>query len=212
MGKLKITIADILRRDLFQNAKLIAGEGGKNRKVKWTHILEMEDFDSFINGGELILTTGSNLQFDSSAGIDQLKKLIKYEVAGICIELGTHIKTIDPSIIEYANQHQFPIIVFTCIVKFVDITQDLHSIIVNSHHEKLHHLHNLSNEFNQLSLASNGILKIIKKLYDYFGKTIFLITDEEKIYYYPIKCKDIAASTLSKSNDDNQQNSYNHLF
>jgi PucR family transcriptional regulator, purine catabolism regulatory protein len=212
MGKLKITIADILRRDLFQNAKLIAGEGGKNRKVKWTHILEMEIFDSFINGGELILTTGSNLQFDSSAGIDQLKKLIKYEVAGICIELGTHIKTIDPSIIEYANQHQFPIIVFTCIVKFVDITQDLHSIIVNSHHEKLHHLHNLSNEFNQLSLASNGILKIIKKLYDYFGKTIFLITDEEKIYYYPIKCKDIAASTLSKSNDDNQQNSYNHLF
>ena len=77
MGKLKITIADILRRDLFQNAKLIAGEGGKNRKVKWTHILEMEDFDSFINGVEFILTTGSNLQFVSSAGKDQLKKLIK---------------------------------------------------------------------------------------------------------------------------------------
>ncbi|MBP2077126.1 PucR family transcriptional regulator [Oceanobacillus polygoni] len=186
----KVTIKAILNRDIFKHAILIAGETGENREIKWTHILEMEAFDSFINGGELILTTGSNIQFDSSAGIPKIKKLIERDVAGICIELGTHVKSVDPAIIEFANQHHFPIIAFERIVKFVDITQDLHTIIINSHHQMLKHLHVLSNQFNELSLEPNGILKILKKLYDLFHTTVLLITDDKKIFYYPLKLKE----------------------
>lgn len=190
MENWKVTINDILGRDIFKNAKLIAGEKGKDREIKWSHILEMEAFDSFINGGELILTTGSNIEFDSPAGIPKLNKLIEKDVAGICIELGTHVKAIAPEIIAFANKHHFPIIAFSQIVKFVDITQDLHTIIINRHHQMLNHLHVLSNQFNELSLEPNGILKILKKLYDLFHATALLITDDKKAFYYPLKLKE----------------------
>src|SRR5690625_4671504 len=131
MEHLKITIDSILKRGLFRDSVLIAGTKGRNREIKWTHILEMDAFDSFINGGELILTTGSNIDFDSAKGLSKVKKLIDSEVAGICVELGTHVKKIDDAIIELANHHAFPIITFTETVKFVDITQDLHTIIIN---------------------------------------------------------------------------------
>ncbi|MFA1818883.1 PucR family transcriptional regulator [Virgibacillus oceani] len=186
MEQLKITIDSILKRELFRDAVLVAGTEGRNREIKWTHILEMDAFDSFINGGELILTTGSNIAFDSADGISKVKKLIESDVAGICVELGTHINKIDAAIIEMANHHAFPLITFTETVKFVDITQDLHTIIINSHHEQLHHLHVLSNEFNELSLEPNGILKILKKLHGYFNKTVLLITDDKKMHYYPL--------------------------
>jgi len=202
MNHFKITIDNILKRELFRDSILVAGEEGKSREIKWTHILEMDDFDSFINGGELILTTGSNISFDSAEGISKVKKLIKSHVAGICVELGTHVKKIHPTIIEIANQHHFPIIVFSETVKFVDITQDLHTIIINSHHEQMHHLHVLSNEFNELSLGPNGILNILKKVHDYFNKTVLLITDDQKMYYYPL---------LNKVNTENLHSLVSHM-
>lgn len=190
MENVKITIDDILKRALFIDAVLVAGADGRNREIKWTHILEMDAFDSFINGGELILTTGSNIPFDSPEGLPKVKKLIDSDVAGICVELGTHVEEMDDTIIDLANQHAFPLITFTETVKFVDITQDLHTLIINSHHEQLHHLHKLSNEFNELSLEPNGILKILKKLHGYFHKTVLLITDDKKMYYYPLDNKE----------------------
>src|SRR5699024_2318476 len=164
MNHFKITIDNILKRELFRDSILVAGEEGKSREIKWTHILEMDDFDSFINGGELILTTGSNISFDSAEGISKVKRLIKSHVAGICVELGTHVKKINPTIIEIADQHHFHIIVFSETVKFVDITQDLHTFIINSHPEQMHHLHVLSNEFIQLSLEHNVISQLLKNV------------------------------------------------
>jgi purine catabolism regulator len=188
--KVKVTIQDILHRPLFKEAILVAGENGKDREIIWTHILEMEAFESFINGGELILTTGSNLAFDSSKGIPKLEKLIELNAAGLCIELGTHIKAIEPEIIDVANKHNFPLLVFPNFVKFVDVTQDLHTILVNTHHEQLKHLHDLSNEFNELSLKPNGILKILKKLYEFSGMDVLLLTDDKQLFYYPLRKKE----------------------
>lgn len=212
MESLKVTVQDILRRSLFQEAELVTGEKGVHREIKWTHILEMEAFDSFINGGELILTTGSNLPLDSKEGIPKLKKLIEMEVAGLCVELGTYVKEINPSIIEFANEHHFPIITFTDIVKFVDITQDLHTIIINSHHEQLKHLHELSSEFDELSLEPNGILKILKKLYESFHLNVFLVSDDNQLFYYPLKHKEQAEAILSEINKKGDVEPYRELL
>src|SRR5699024_9375772 len=73
--------------------------------------------------------------------------------------------------------------------------------IINSHHEQMHHLHVLSNEFNELSLGPNGILKILKKIHDYFNKTVLLITDDQKMYYYAL---------LNKVNTENLHSLINH--
>ena len=45
----------------------------------------------------------------------------------------------------------FPIMVFEKAVKFVDISQDLHTVIINQHHEMLSKLDTLSRKFNELS-------------------------------------------------------------
>ncbi len=212
MDNFKVTVKDILKRKLFEKATLITGEKGVNREIKWTHILEMEAFDSFINGGELILTTGSNMQLDLKEGISELIKLINLEVSGLCIELGTHVQEIDPAIIEYANEHDFPIIIFPDVVKFVDITQDLHTIIINSHHEQLKHLHELSNTFNELSLEPNGILKILKKLYESFHLNILLVSDDKQLFYYPLKNKKQAEAILSQINKKREVQPYHEFL
>ena len=128
MNEFMLTIRDILSRESFENAKVVAGENGLDRQVKWSHIVEVADFGSLINGGELILTTGIGLQSDLPSQLEFVNKLIAKDVACLCIEVGTYFKQFPQEVIQLANQHDFPIIVFEKTVKFVDITQDLHTL------------------------------------------------------------------------------------
>lgn len=191
VNKFEITIKDILKRDIFKNAQVIAGHKGLKNQVKWTHILETKKFETLINGGELILTTGAGLNLNNPESISFIEKLIKKNTAGICIELGTHVNSISKELLELSNRFEYPIIVFNDFVKFVDITQDLHSLIINKHHHLLKLLNELSMNFNELSLLPNGILKILEKLYSYTNGVALFITNKSKSIYYPPNTKNV---------------------
>ena len=191
---MQISVSDILKRPLFQNAKVIAGKDGIGRQVKWAHVLEVKEFESLINGGELILTTGVGLQLDLPTQLKYVKRLIEKDVAGICIELGPYFSAIPEKIIQLANEYNFPLIVFEKTVKYVDITQDLHTMIINQHHQKLAQLDSLSRKFIDLSLAPNWILKILQELHLFFKQGILFIGDHEKSYYYPSEMKEVESA------------------
>ena len=120
-------------------------------------------------------------------------------MACICIEVGPYFKLIPPEIIELADKHAFPFIVFEKTVKFVDITQDLHTFIINQHHQMLSQLDILSRKFITLSLAPNGILKILQELNQFFRHNILFISDDTKPYYYPSEIKELEMTIRSPS-------------
>ncbi|MFC5589502.1 PucR family transcriptional regulator [Sporosarcina soli] len=191
MNELRLTVGDVLSRNPFKSAKVVAGEGGLDRQVKWTHVLEVNEFESLIDGGEMILTTGGGLQPDLPNQLKYVEKLIEKNVACICIELGYYFKEMPPELLTLANEHDFPIIIFENPVKFVDITQDLHTFIINQHHQMLSQLDTLSRKFNALSLTPNGILKILQELHQFFQKSILFMTDDRRAYYYPPESKEM---------------------
>ena len=53
----------LLLRDLIRDLdiRLVAGEAGLDRPVRWVHISEIADPTPWLSGGELLLTTGMNL-------------------------------------------------------------------------------------------------------------------------------------------------------
>ncbi|WP_373895520.1 PucR family transcriptional regulator [Virgibacillus sp. CBA3643] len=201
----ELTINDIIKRDSFKDAKVIAGKQGISRHVRWTHILETNKFDSLINGDELILTTGAGLKLDSSSALPYIRNLIDRKAAGICVEIGTHVSHISNEVIQLANQRQFPIIIFDHFVKFVDITQDLHSLMINQHHQMLNQLNQLSTRFNELSLLPNGILKILQELHTYLKGDTLYITDESRSYYYPPETKFMEEKIRQHISDQSHQ-------
>lgn len=160
-----LTVQEILQRPLFQNAVVIAGEDGLTRRVRWVHILEVSNFEHLINGEELILTTGISFHSDASSAVSYVEELAKQNASCLCIELGHYFDHIPETMIEAANKHQLPLIIFPHTVRFVDITQDLHSMIINSHHRMLQELESISREFHRLTLTSQGVTNVLKLLH-----------------------------------------------
>jgi len=130
-AELKLTIGEVLKHDLFKHAKVVAGSCGLSRPIRWVHILESRENTSFINGGELILSTGIGFGENVTKRLSYLNELIQCQAVGLCIELGPYIPEIPMDMLEIANHHGFPLIAFEQPVRFVDITLDLHESIIN---------------------------------------------------------------------------------
>ncbi|TVY10504.1 PucR family transcriptional regulator [Paenibacillus cremeus] len=160
-----LTVGEALQRPLFQHAKVVAGAGGLHRPIRWVHILEIASFEKLIHGEEMILTTGIGFQLDRAASVSFMDNLIQQQAACLCIELGPYFQSVSDELLELANRCDFPFIVFPHQVRFVDITQDLHSLIINRHHEALQELESVSRAFHRLSLTSQGTLQILKLLH-----------------------------------------------
>ncbi|MBS4023926.1 MAG: PucR family transcriptional regulator [Dethiobacter sp.] len=156
-----LTIARILKRPLFKHARVVAGQGGLSRTIRWVHILESAENASFLNGGEFILSTGIGFGQKTKKHLFYLKEVIRRKAVGLCIELGPYFPEIPPDMIALADKLRFPLIAFTQPVRFVDITLDLHEHIVNIHTKALRELSVFSRDLQQLTLQTHSLPRIL---------------------------------------------------
>lgn len=179
-----LTIKDVMNRPLFKRAYIAAGNQGEHRTVGWVHVLEITNISPYVSRGDLILSTGLWLKIKQERR-QYLMQLIQSEAAGLCVEFGTSIEVIPEDILELANEHHFPIIVFDRPVRFVEITQDIHSYIINRQHQLLRDLETYSRKVQQLTLQSTDLSSILRLLHEYAAQPVVYVSSLEQNRYYP---------------------------
>jgi PucR family transcriptional regulator, purine catabolism regulatory protein len=175
-----LTVSDILKRRHFEHVHLAAGHKGLNRTVKWVHVVEVANINKLLNGKELILSTGVGWKDSKSLFLSFLQQLIECDASGLCIEMGTYTTSIPQEIIDLANEHHFPIILFLKEVPFVEITQDIHTYLINQHYQMISKLETYSQQLNQKLLSMEKYDEILKFLHNYLGhQVIFRINGKD---------------------------------
>ncbi|MFC5531911.1 PucR family transcriptional regulator ligand-binding domain-containing protein [Cohnella yongneupensis] len=91
-AELVLTVGEALTRPLFQDARLLAGSRGLERRIRWVHILETPHFETLIHGQEMILTTGMSLNLDAASSLSFVDNLIRHNAACLCIEIGPYFE------------------------------------------------------------------------------------------------------------------------
>lgn len=184
--EVKLSIKEILQNKHFNYAKVIAGKEGLGRLVRWVHVLEVTNaIENLLTGNELILSTGIGWKGDQNVFSSLVQQSIDSNAAGICIELGPYISKIPQKIVELADRHDFPIIVFTKEVRFIDITQEIHSLLIKKHYLILSDLEEYSNRLNQLLLSSNPHQEILQLLHNHLKMTVFYISNQGQAQVIP---------------------------
>lgn len=133
-----LTVEEILKTPYFEHAFVAAGHSGLQKQVTWAHILEITDCKDYVNGNELVLTTGIGWK-EQNELLLFMKNLISQNVTALCLQLGlkfNHLKTIDDlpiEVLEEAERNNFPLILFPeehdC--RYVDLIKNLHSMFIN---------------------------------------------------------------------------------
>ena len=181
-----LTIEDVLAHEVFNDAEVIAGKLGLYRSVSWLHIFEMTDIESFVNGNEMILSTGVHFVQNINSFLVYLQKLIDLQVSCLCLELGQSVKSVPLEVIELANKHDFPIVIFKKTVRFIDITQAIHALIINDHCEMLEKLNKTSRAFFRSTLESKGIRNILELLQTSTEAQVIYLPMQKTPIFFPV--------------------------
>lgn len=171
-----LSISEILKTPAFQYATVIAGQKGLNKKVDWAHILEMVDCSDYVNGHELILTTG--LGWEKEEDINTfVQNLIEKNVTAMCLQLGKKfnryrtVADIPDKVIEEANRFNFPLIVFPeehdC--RYIDLIKNIHSMIINRNYKIFVDQEEFLNRFYLMLINNHDIDDILYFIHKNLG-------------------------------------------
>ncbi len=178
-----LLVRNILKRPFFEKAKVLSGKNGLDRKVEWAHIVEIARFGHLLNGKEVILSTGIGWAHDEEKSLSYLQQLLDYNVSALCVELIFTTKELPQKMLDLAEQHDFPIIAFTEEVRFIDITKDLHELLLGYHEDIWWKLENLYNQLNKELISNGNVGDFLRILHKETEQTIALKYNEQYRFF-----------------------------
>src|SRR5947208_4812730 len=100
-----LTLAELLR-DL--DLGLLAGDANADAPIRWVHISELLDPTPWLSGGELLLTTGLQLDGDE-AQVAFLERIYEHRLAGLGFGIGFGHAELPAPIVAAARRLDFPL-------------------------------------------------------------------------------------------------------
>jgi DNA-binding PucR family transcriptional regulator len=120
----------------MENLKIVAGNRGLDRIIKWVHYMENPEYIDWLKGGELIVITGILLNNKVAELLELVKNLYNKKVAGLVINVGPYIECTPKQVMDLADSLDFPLFELPFEVKIIDFSQSICKAIFNSKIEK----------------------------------------------------------------------------
>lgn len=180
-----LRVKDILDRPHFECAQILVGMKGLNRTIKWVHVVEIDTFGHLLNGQEMVLTTGIGWMNDDAKRIHYLQQLLDHDASVLCIELNGKVKSVPEDMLALAEKHDFPIIIFNKEVKFVEITKDIHKLLLGYQEKIWWDLEHLYKEMYQNLVNNGSIDSFLKILHQGTNKQVSLIHNSGQSWVFP---------------------------
>ena len=143
-----------LLRDL--EVRLVAGEAGIDSAVRWVHISEIVDPTPWLSGGELLLTTGLQLE-RAEIQRDYVARLAGHGLSGLGLGTGFAHETIPEAMIEAADKLGFPLFEVPYEVPFIAVTEKAFTHLVNEHYAVLQRALTAHERLERIVLSERGL-------------------------------------------------------
>jgi purine catabolism regulatory family protein/PucR-like helix-turn-helix protein len=115
---------------------LISGEQAAKGHVRWVHSTELPDPTPWLRGGELLLTTGLQLQ-SAKAQRELIVRLAAHEIGGLGFGTGFAHKRLPPALADEARKRDFPLFEVPYELPFIAITERVFAQLLDERYEML---------------------------------------------------------------------------
>src|SRR3954447_6363499 len=179
-----LSLADVLELPVVRRALPELITGGVECELRWSHVIEMRDPDDLLKGGELVLTTGLGAGDDPARQADWIRSLIEQGMAALAVELGSSWRAVPPAIVGACSQAGVPVLAFHRAVRFIDITEAVHSAVLHAQFDLLRRGEEIHRRFTELILQGRGAPEILAELAAAVGNPVMLEDAAHALVYY----------------------------
>ncbi len=163
-----LTIGELLRS---LDLRLMAGESALEVPVRWVHISELEDPTPWMSGGELLLTTG--LQLDTAKRQRAFVNLLAdHHLAGLGFGTGFSHEQVPDAIAAAARERDLPLVEVPYEVPFIAVTEAAFSRLVNEQYAVLRRAISAHERLERIVLAERGLDAVVAALATLIGGSV----------------------------------------
>jgi PucR family transcriptional regulator, purine catabolism regulatory protein len=143
--------------------ELTTGDAGADAPVRWVHISELPDPTPWLSGGELLLTTG--IQLDSEKRQREFVRLLAgHHLSGLGFGTGFNHDTVPTGVAEEADELGFPVFEVPYELPFIAITEKAFTRLVNEQYEVLQRGIAIHKRLERLVLEESGLDEVVRAL------------------------------------------------
>ncbi|AJY74779.1 PucR family transcriptional regulator [Paenibacillus beijingensis] len=128
-------LADALQLPSLKQARIVAGEEGIERTVRWVHIVDLPDPLPWVRSGDFLLTTGYAWPHDQEQQKTLITELSKRGLAGVGLAVPHYFNEMPAAACAAAEELQFPLIEIPWEVQFNSITEEILNSILSFHYK-----------------------------------------------------------------------------
>ena len=175
-----LTVRDIAHLPDLQ-LSVAAGAGGLDNEVTWLHGSELSDPTRFLEGGELLLTTGLGVGETASSQRSYVRRLADHGVSGLGFGVGFGFAEVPPAIAAEAERRSFPILSVPYEVPFVAITRAAFTHLANEQLERLTSALEVHERLAEAVLESRGLHALLAILCSHLRCSLALVDERGRV-------------------------------
>jgi PucR family transcriptional regulator, purine catabolism regulatory protein len=155
--------------------ELAAGEPAAATPVRWVHITELPDPTPWLSGGELLLTTGLQLEGDEALR-EFVRRLERHGLAGLGFGVGFAHDALPAALVEEARKLDFPLFEVPYDVPFIALTERAMTRLVNEQYEVLQRGIAIHKRLERLVLEDHGLPAVVQAVAEAIGGAVCVLS------------------------------------
>jgi purine catabolism regulator len=179
-GEAVLTVRDVAAMHGL-DLQVAAGADGLSNDVRWLHVSELPDPTAWLEGGELLLTTGLGVGDLASTQRDYLRRLSEHRLAGLAFGLGFGFATVPPALVEEADRVGFPVLAVPYEVPFIAITKAAFTHLANEELDRVTQALEVHERLAQAVLDGRGVPALLTILCDRLGCSLALVDESGRV-------------------------------
>ncbi|MBB4685969.1 PucR family transcriptional regulator [Amycolatopsis jiangsuensis] len=142
--------------------RVVAGKLALDRPIGWVHPTELTDPQAFLEGGELLLTTGLALDDANAAGY--VRRLVRADVAGLGFGVGLSHRRVPSALIEAADEVGLPVLEVPRRTPFIAITRAVSRSVAADEYAATVRLGRAQQDLTRTAVGRSGVAGVVRRL------------------------------------------------
>jgi purine catabolism regulator len=133
-----------------------AGGEGLDRPVRWAAVSELEDPRPFLEGGELLLTTGMRIPERSAGFAAYVRRLVEAGVVGLGVGVGLSHQQIPAGWVRAAERASLPLLEVPEPTPFIAVTKAVSALLAAEEYDEATRAHAAQRELIRAALSTEN--------------------------------------------------------
>ena len=154
----------------------LAGPDGRDRPVRWVAVSELEDPTPFLDGGELLLSTGMRLPADDAAQLEAyVDRLVRADVAAFGLGVGLTHDEVPPALVAAAEERGLPLLQVPAGTAFIAVSKAVSGLLGVEEYEAITRAFEAQRDLTRAALAARGPAAVAARLARHTGGWVLVL-------------------------------------